>query len=97
MNEHADLLPAWFSSRMMQDDWTFGLLMCDGTMIAISNIERITKAADNTLWLDVLLLDYREKEYCLEHFSKTLVAPTSRQEASINASNVMAAFELADT
>ena len=29
------LLPAWFTERMMHDDWTFGLLLANGHTLVI--------------------------------------------------------------
>ncbi len=94
--EAVKLLPAWFTSRMMTDQWVFGLLTVTGQVIVISCIESIIRAADGTLWLDVEMHQqsigvadpiFREKGF---------FAPTSRTTASINANHIVAAFELAD-
>ena len=53
--EAKTLLPAWFTERMMMDDWTFGLLMDTGTTLVIGTIHRVHQAADGQLWLDVSL------------------------------------------
>lgn len=95
--ECAELLPAWFSERMMSDVWSFGLLMITGDIIAISSINNITKDASGNLWLDAnFLLD---SPLSMEDINghKLLIAPTSRTTISINSSHVVAAFELADT
>lgn len=84
-----EILPAWFVDRMMADNWLFGLMMTDGTVIGIQCINRVTQSADGTIWLDVELINH--------DFDGVFVAPTIRLTASINASHVMAAFELADT
>ena len=98
MAENECTLPAWFTERMKDDVWSFGLLMCDGTIIGIQAIEAINQAADGTIWLDVRLMDSSDGTTAwLDNFDKKFVAPTSRLEASINASHVMAAFEIADT
>jgi hypothetical protein len=34
-SQAAEILPAWYTSRMMQDYWLFGLVMSDGSVIAI--------------------------------------------------------------
>ncbi len=98
MDSTADLIPACFTKRMTEDVWCFGLLMRDGTVIAVQAIERIQQAADGSIWLDVRLMDRSDgNTEWLKPYDKTLIAPTSRLEASINASHIMAAFELADT
>jgi hypothetical protein len=89
------LLPAWFTARMMQDSWKFGVLMSDGTLIYIETILEVRQAADGSLWLDVQLSE--ETPFAQEPHPKHLKSPTSRTKASINAAHVMAAFETADT
>jgi hypothetical protein len=88
-----DLLPAWFVGRMMDDTWLFGLLLSNGQTLPIQHIEAVHRAADGSLWLDVLMA---ERGSVLTP-GKYLYAPTSRLHASVNAAYVVAAFELADT
>lgn len=90
------LLPAWFIPRMMEDVWFFGLLLSDGTLACIETILEVRQAADGAVWLEVRLAS--EAGFGAERLQhRRLTAPTSRNEASINAGHVMAAFELADT
>jgi len=89
------LLPAWFTARMMQDSWHFGVLMSDGTCIYIETILEVHQAADGSLWLDVQLSE--ETPFAQEPHPRHLTSPTSRTKASINAAHVMAVFETADT
>ena len=98
MDNTVDLIPAWFTKRMTEDVWHFGLLMRDGTVIGVQTIESIQQSADGHVWLDVRLMDPSDgNSEWLKPFAKSLIAPTSRLEASINASHIIAAFELADT
>jgi hypothetical protein len=93
------LLPAWFVSRMMGDCWSFALLTTTGQVILIDTIEAIHEAKDGGIWLDVILSQpgsfwhERLKEMKLQ----IITAPTDRPTASINASHIVAAFEIADT
>jgi hypothetical protein len=89
------LLPAWFTARMMHDSWHFGVLMSDGTLIHIETILEVHQAADGSLWLDVQLSE--ETPFAQEPHPRDLKSPTSRTMASINVAHVMAAFETADT
>lgn len=91
------MLPAWFTERMMKDVWSFGLLMITGDVIAIGKINRITKDDSGNLWLDATLLsrdNFRDDRVQNHTLFK---APTSRTNVSINATHVVAAFELADS
>jgi hypothetical protein len=91
-----ELLPGWFIVRMMSDSWYFGLLTVNNTIIGIQCIDEVYQAANGEIWLDVTLLDtnlLRTESIAQE----ILIAPTSRTRASINASHIVAAFELEDT
>lgn len=94
------LLPAWFTARMMTDNWSFGLLLTTGQVLCIHAIDNIVQAADGSIWLDVEMQS--EGSWGLPDDTSisgvpALVSPTSRTKASVNAASVVAAFELADT
>lgn len=91
------LLPAWFTERMMADAWNYGLLTVTGDILAISRINKITRDDAGNLWLDAEMLNYHVRGSDGEHItSKILIAPTERTNVSINASHIVAAFELTD-
>jgi hypothetical protein len=93
--EAARLLPAWFIERMMTDHWRFGLVLATGGVLEVERIEAVHQAADDSIWLDVRL---QESSFTSEVSGMpTLLAPSSRTTASVNAAHVVAAFELADT
>lgn len=94
IEKYIKLLPAWFTYRMLDDSWHFGLLMITGDIIAIQWIDSIKQDASGNLWLDATLQDNQFNEV-QDH--KVFVALTSRNRVSINSSHVVAAFELADT
>lgn len=53
--EHAfEVVPAWYTGRMMADDWLFGLLTSDGRVIAIT---RITAVSSDGKWMTVELAE----------------------------------------
>ena len=88
-----DLIPAWFTGRMMDDVWGFRLMLENGTVIAIECIDKVVQAKDGSLWLDVQLLDHPGNSDLDD--DKIFIAPHSdRPCASINASKVVAAFEI---
>jgi hypothetical protein len=93
------LLPAWFTERMMSDTWPFGLLLTTGHILCISRIEAVHQAADETIWLDVDMIEDMPSKTVLQQMPKMewLLSPTSRKRASVQASQIIAAMELADT
>jgi hypothetical protein len=90
------LLPSWFIIRMMSDSWYFGLLTVNNTIIGIQCIDGVSQAADGSIWMDVTLLDTNLLRTDVLQ-QDIIIAPTSRTRASINASHIVAAFELEDT
>ncbi len=88
----AEILPAWYTQRMMQDNWLFGLLTATGQMIAIN---RITAISDDGKWIDVELADADDansvKDYPLALIHA--VAP-DRTAASIQIRTIVAAIDL---
>lgn len=89
------LLPTWFAPRMMREDWTYGLMLPNGHVIAIQRVDNVTRAADGSIWLDVTLApadDYWSGNYDPGIFG----APSTRRDASINVAHIAAAFDLVD-
>lgn len=96
----AHLLPGWFVPRMMTDVWSFAFVMVDGTVVHLTHVERVDRAADGSLWLTVALADARaiaDGFKTNESGHDDFCAPTSRSQASINAAHIMIAYETADT
>ncbi len=83
----AHWLPAWFVPRMMQGSGGFALWLSTGVLLPVERIERIHRAADGSVWLDVLLTlaDDPAKQGPL--------AAATNPEASINAAYVVAVIE----
>lgn len=90
----------WLIERMTGDIWYFGLLLDTGHVLCISHISAIWRG-DGGIWLDVDLLDelpFTTKDHLSRHqHLKFITAPTSRCQASVQASKIIAAFELADS
>ena len=97
-NDECDLLPAWFTGRMMGDSWHFGLLMVTNHLFYVQSITAIRKDANGDLWLDVELWQGGNELLASKVPNATFVgAPTSRTSATLNARHIVAALELADT
>lgn len=86
----AEILPAWYTSRMMQDQWFFGLVTTDGHTIAIGKISSIS---DNGKWMDVELLTADEVPNNKDTKFITAVAD-DRRSASIQIEKIVMAYEI---
>lgn len=88
----AEILPAWYTSRMMQDYWCFGLLMRDGRTIAI---KQITAISDDGRWMDVELAESNDVKDIAKEFGPIVTAIAhNRRKASLQISMIVAAVDL---
>lgn len=88
----AEFLPAWYTSRMMSDQWCFGLWMVSGQMIAITSIKSLS---DNGEWMDVELSEASDLPNPFAGNPDVIVAVASdRRRASIQIANIVAATDL---
>lgn len=94
LSERHKHLPAWFAGRMMEDVWTFGVMLSNGVTLVCSTLNQIHQAADGTLWLDFEMATH--ETYC-NTIKNQISSPTERTSVSVNASHIVAVFELADT
>lgn len=87
-----EVLPAWYTKRMMTDHWCFGLLTKSGATIAI---KRITAISDDGKWMDVELATPDEVTPLNGKVSALVGAiADDRTSASIQIANIVAAREL---
>lgn len=88
----AEVLPTWYTSRMMMDHWLFGLLTADGRVIAITRIRSIS---DDGEWMDVELATSDDLGGLDANFKPAITAVAEdRTRASVKISNIVAAMEL---
>lgn len=88
----AEILPAWYTSRMMQDQWYFGLVTADGHTIAIG---RISAISDDGKWMDVELLTSDEVPNNKDKGHKFITAVADdRRSASIQIEKIVMAYEI---
>lgn len=85
-----EILPAWYTARMMRDHWSFGLQVSDGSLIAISNISSIS---DDGCWMDVELL-MKSEVPTLDHPHVVFAVADDRRRASVQISKVVAAYDI---
>lgn len=85
-----EVLPAWYTERMMLDEWYFGLRTTDGNVIAIS---QITAISDDGKWMNVRLLTADEAPEAKGVTFITAVAD-DRRAASIQIEKIVMAYDL---
>ncbi|WP_280563368.1 hypothetical protein [Chromohalobacter sp. 48-RD10] len=85
-----EILPAWYTGRMMMDQWSFGLKTIDGSLIAISTIHAIS---DDGKWMDVELLTEDEVPD-LNHSNIVCAVAEDRRPASVQIDKVVAAYDI---
>lgn len=88
----AEVLPAWYTSRMMSDWWLFGLFTSDGSMVLI---RQILAVSDDGKWMDVELADAETGAEYEDVFPRVISAfANDRPKASIQIANIVAAIDL---
>ena len=88
----AEVLPAWYTERMMKDDWLFGLLTSDGRTIAI---RRITAVSDDAKWMDVELATAEQAQAVAQrHLNLVSAVADDRSTASIQIATIVTALDL---
>lgn len=88
----AEILPAWYTTRMMSDQWCFGLWTVSGQMIAITKIKSLS---DDAEWMDVELAEASDlpKPYA-DNPDVIVAVAADRTSASIKIANIVAATDL---
>lgn len=92
MKNKNDLLVGWVFERALQDNWPFGLLLNDGTRMAIKHIDSTNVDSQGNIWIDAQLSD--EARHQKDGY---FIAPTGRLIITINASKIIAIWELSDS
>lgn len=87
-----EVVPTWYTSRMMQDHWLFALHMSSGHLVAINRIKAVSSDGN---WMDVELATDDEIEHVDEKYRPIVVAVSDdRRSASVKISEIQAAFDL---
>lgn len=87
-----EILPAWYTRRMMDDNWLFGLYTRDGRVILI---ESIAAVSDDGAWLDVELASPCSADGFKDRFEKCVFAVDSdRTRASVRVDAIVSAVDL---
>lgn len=93
------ILPGWFVDRMMTDNWYFGLMMSDGSVIVISEIVRVYVDVNGGIWIDAHMAeDAINPAMQINRQRYYFTAPaSSRTKVSLNAAHIMAAFDMGES
>lgn len=83
----SEWLPAWFVPRMMEGNGGLALYMSTGIVLPIERIDRVHRACDGSIWLDVILTLPEDAT------DLKLRIPATEPEATVNAAHVVAAIE----
>ena len=94
VDESSNLMPSWFTEKMMNIAWDYGLMMTNGKILCVDLIERIERCSDGEIWLYVRMHD--EKSYGGNWDDRVFLVPSKLKKAIIRASQVMFAFELTE-
>lgn len=87
-----EVVPTWYTSRMMQDHWLFALHMSSGHLVAINRIKAVSSDGN---WMDVELATDDEIEHVDKKYRPIVVAVSDdRRSASVKISEIQAAFDL---
>ena len=92
MSRAGEILPAWYTERMMGDYWLFGLWTVSGQMIAITSIKGVS---DDGEWMDVELANKDELAMRDDEERNIIFAVTGdRTTASVKIANIITAMEI---
>lgn len=91
--EASAILPAWYTGRMMSDNWVFGLLL-DNNKVAV--IECIVGITDDGKWMDVEL-HTEGFSHLPKDFDYMYAITEERNKATIQVSRIISAFELIES
>jgi hypothetical protein len=87
-----EVLPAWYTGRMMNDEWIFGLLTTDGRLLVI---HRVVSVSSDGKWMDVELFEKTDFSLDLTEYGIPVFAVASdRTSASVQISTIVAAMDL---
>jgi hypothetical protein len=88
----AEILPAWYTRRMMRDTWLFGLYTCDGRVVLITSIAAVS---DDGAWLDVELADPDTGNELKTKFPDCIYSvDEQRTRASVRVDSIVSAVDL---
>lgn len=85
-------LPPWIKLRLRQEEFYYGLLTTNRTVIGISRINEFTQMPDGSFWIEVNLIVGEVPENLSN--MPFLIAPSTYPTATINSSHIIAAFDL---
>jgi hypothetical protein len=90
-----ELLPCWFTDRILSEPGRFGALLDTRQVLIIDAIKAVRQAPNGIIWLDAeLVVPYRKDGFPWGHFPVVKTAASERAMCSINAARVVAVVEV---
>lgn len=88
-------LPLWFTSRLMQEEFYYGLLTTSGAIIPIDRIRGFSQMPDGSIWMDVDLVRGAVLDNLLNMpYLSVAQLSSADSSATINVNQIIAAFDL---
>jgi len=90
-----ELLPCWFTDRILSEPGRFGALLDTRQVLIIDAIKGVRQAPNGIIWLDVeLVVPYRKEGFPWGHFPVLKSCAPDRATCSINAAHIVAVVEV---
>jgi hypothetical protein len=90
-----ELLPCWFTDRILSERGRFGMLLDTRQVLIIDAIKAIRQGPSGVVWLDVeLVIPYRKEGFPWGHFPVLKSSGPDRAMCSLNAAHVVAVVEV---
>jgi hypothetical protein len=91
----AELLPTWFTERLVVEGSRFGVLLATGHVLIIDAVKDVRQGPTGQVWLDVeMLIPFRKDGFPWGHFPVVKSTSHDRAACSINAAHIVAAVEV---
>lgn len=92
------ILPAWFGNLMASTPAVYGMLLSNGTLLAVRRVAAVTRDSSGGIWLDVELIDATEKADVLDEGlrERSIFATATSSTASVSVANVAAVIEMGE-
>ena len=90
-----ELLPCWFTDRILAEPGRFAALLDTRQMLIIDAIKAVRQAPNGSVWLDVeIVVPYRKEGFPWGHFPVLKSCSPDRATCTINAAHIVAVVEV---
>ena len=90
-----ELLPCWFTDRILSEPGRFGALLDTRQVLVIDAIKAVRQGPHGMIWLDVeLVIPHRKDGFPWGHFPVLKSSAPDRATCSINVAHIVAVVEV---